>query len=114
MENEIIEFNKKQSEINRLKDELSIMEKGIIKKYCPYKKGDKVIFTEWWRGNNKDYFGVVDYINFKGLDENAIDGKWVIVIKPTTKDFKKYLGSYNSSLKYIGEDKRDVIRKYND
>ena len=90
---------------------LSEMEEAIIKKYCPFKKGDNVIFTEWWRGNGKDYFGRVHRIRFKGISSEAIDDRWEICVIPTKKDFSKLLGSWNASFKYLGINKKDCIRK---
>jgi hypothetical protein len=111
IEQEIIDFHCQQANIAKLQTELSKMEEAIIKKYCPFKKGDKVIFTEWWRGNGKDYFGKVHSIRFKGITPDAIDNRWVICVIPITKDFNKPLGSYNSSYKYLGENEKDIIRK---
>ena len=110
LEQEIIDFHCKQADIANEEVALSKMEEAIIKKYCPFKKGDKVIFTEWWRGNGKDYFGIIRNIKFKGIDEDAIDSRWVICVEPTTKDFSKAKGSYNSAYKYLGENKKDIIK----
>lgn len=111
LEKEIIEFHSQQAEIAKKQSKLSKLEKLIIERYCPFKKGDKVIFTEWWRGNGKDYYGIVKLIRFKGIDENAIDSRWVITVEPTTKDFSKIKGGYNSAYKYLGENEKDIIRK---
>lgn len=111
IDKEILKYNLTMECINELYETISKIEKDIIKKYCPFKKGDNVIFTEWWRGNGKDYYGIVQSVRFKGVDNNAIDNKWVICIEPTTKDFNKPLGSYNSAYKYIGLNKKDIIRK---
>ena len=111
LEKEIIYFHLQQSKIENENTILSEMEKSIIEKYCPFKKGDNVIFNEWWRENNKDYFGIVKGIRFEGISEDAIDSRWVICVEPTTKDFSKPKGSYNASYKYLGENKKDVIRK---
>ena len=112
LEQEIIDFHCKQAEIANEKVALSKIEEAIIKKYCPFKKGDNVIFTEWWRGNGKDYFGRIKSIRFNGIDEDAIDSRWVICVEPTTKDFRKATGGYNSSYKYLGKNKKDIIRKH--
>jgi hypothetical protein len=111
IEQEIIDFHCQQANIAEHQTKLSKMEEAIIKKYCPFKKGDKVIFTEWWRGNGKDYYGIVHSIRFNGITQEAIDNKWVICVIPTTKDFNKPLGSYNSSYKYLGVNEKDIIRK---
>lgn len=111
LEQEIIDFHRKQADIEKKQTALSKMEEAIIKKYCPFKKGDRVIFTEWWRGNGKDYFGIVNNISFRGINEDAIDSRWVICVEPTTKDFSKPKGSFNSSYKYLGKNKKDIIRK---
>jgi hypothetical protein len=111
LEKEIIAFHCKQADIANEESTLSKMEEEIIKKYCPFKKGDNVIFTEWWRGNGKDYFGIIKSIKFNGIDENAIDSRWIICVEPTTKDFSKPKGSFNSAYKYLGENKKDIIRK---
>ena len=113
LEKEIIDFHCKQAEIAKLQVELSKMEEVIIKKYCPFKKGDRVIFNEWWRGNGKDYFGIVKTIRFKGIDSEAIDSRWIIQVEATTKDFSTPKGGYNASYKYLGENKEDKIRKVN-
>ena len=113
LEPEIIAYHEQDALIANEKSKLFKMEDAIIKKYCPFKKGDKVIFTEWWRGNEKDYFGIISSIRFKGIDEDAIDNRWVICIQPTTKDFTKPIGSYNTSHKFLGENKKDKIRKAN-
>ena len=110
LEKEIIEFHSKQAHIADLQVKLSEMEEKIIAKYCPFKKGDKVVFTEWWRGNGKDYFGVVKNIQFKGINPDAIDNRWILWIVPTTKDFKNLKGGYNSSYKHLGINRNDKIR----
>ena len=111
LEQEIIDFHCQQANIAKEQVALSKMEEAIIKKYCPFKKNDKVIFTEWWRGNGKDYFGKVHSIRFKGITDDAIDKRWVICVVPTTKDFTKPLGSYNTAYKYLGINGKDIIRK---
>jgi len=111
LEQEIIDFHSKQADIAKEEVALSKMEEAIIKKYCPFKKGDKVIFTEWWRVNGKDYFGVVKNIRFNGITSTAIDNRWVIGVESTTKDFSKPTGGYNSSYKYLGVNEKDIIRK---
>lgn len=111
LEQEIIDFHCQQAKIANEQTLLSKMEEAIIKKYCPFKKGDKVIFTEWWRGNGKNYFGIVKSISFNGINEEAIDNRWVICVEPTTKDFLKTKGSYNSSYKYLGTNEKDIISK---
>lgn len=107
---EIKEYIAIEKAIAKLHKQLSNVEKDIIQKYCPFKKGDNVIYTEWWRGNNKDYFGTIRNIKFELKDE-SIDGKWVICVEPTTKDFKIPKGSFNKSFKYLGDHKDDVIIK---
>jgi hypothetical protein len=109
----VIEFHSQQKKIQTEQQWLLKMEKNIIDKYCQYKKGDKVIYTEWWRGNGKDYFGIVSDIRFKGTSSDAIDGMWIICVTPTTKDFKKSLANYNSAFKYLGINSKDIIRKAN-
>lgn len=111
LQQEIIDFHHKQSYIANEESLLLKMEKEIIKKYCNLKKGDKVIFTEWWRGNGKDYFGIVKDIRFKGITKDAIDSKWIICVEPTTKDFTKPKNGFNSSYKYLGENEKDIIKK---
>ena len=111
LEKEIIDFHKQQAKIANESVALGKMEKAIIDKYCPFKNGDRVIFTEWWRGNGKDYFGIVESIRFKGISYEAIDNRWVIGVKPTTKDFIAIKDRYNQAYKYLGENKNDKIRK---
>jgi len=107
----IKKFSDKQAEIEKAQDELSVIGEEIIKNYCIFKKGENVIYTEWWRGNGKDYFGKVVDIFFNGENEEAVYGLWKIQVKPTTKEFKDIKGSYNQSHVYLGKDKRDKIRK---
>lgn len=110
--NEIIAYSDKLRDIESQEKELSKIESDIIEKYCPYKNGDKVVYTEWWRDNGKDYFGIVDNIRFKGINADAIDQKWVICVRPSTKDFNMPKGGYNSSFVYLGKNKLDKIKKY--
>jgi len=111
LEKEIIEFHGMQSEIADMEVKLSKLEEDIIKKYCPFKKGDKVIFTEWWRKNNKDYYGIINMIYFAGITDEAIDRRWRIQIQPTTKLFVPMKDRYNQSYKMLGEYNGDIIRK---
>jgi hypothetical protein len=111
LEKDLQDFENQQLKIDSEIDFLKQMENEIIKKYCSFKKGDKVIFTEWWRGNNKDYYGIVYSIQFKGINENAINEKWVICVIPTTKDFIVPKNSYNKAFKHLGKVKGDIIRK---
>ncbi|MBP6538910.1 MAG: hypothetical protein KA234_01140 [Saprospiraceae bacterium] len=108
LEQEIQDFHTKEAEIATESAKLYAMGKDIVQKYCPYKKGDKVIYTEWWRGNGKDYFGIIDGISFKGISEGAVDKRWIITIMPCTKD---WVPIKNRSGVWLGKHKRDVIRK---
>lgn len=118
MEKEILNiklevYRIKQAEICKLKLQLNSISEDIIKTFCPFKSGDKVLYREYWRGNDKEYSGIVRYIKFEDQDEDAIDQKWVVCIEPMTKDFKKPRGGYNSSYVYIGKNKNDFIKLAN-
>ena len=112
MEKELEEYNFTETQIKNLRNELLKIENDIIKKYCPFKKNDKVIYTEWWRGTTKDYFGIVNNIQFKGISKTAIDNKWIITVQPTTNKIKKLNGNWNRSYVFLGDKNiGDVIRK---
>lgn len=110
LEPEIKDYKAMEKAMESLRNQLNVIEKDIIRKYCPFKKGDNVIFTEGWRENDKDYFGIVEHIKLV-LSEESIDGRWRICVRPATKNFKIPQGSFNKSYKYLGEWKGDVIRK---
>jgi len=109
LEKEIIEFHNQQAKVANETSILDKMEANVIAKLCPFKKGDKVIFTE--RHNNKDYFGVVSAIYFNGINSDAIDNRWVIYVRPTTKNFVSLKDRWNISDKVLGKRKGDKIRK---
>jgi hypothetical protein len=89
MEGKIEAYKAITKKIDDLKDQLRAIERKIIDDHCPYKKGDTVIYTEWWRGNKKDYYGVVHSVGFIPDSKAAIDGLWKLVVIPTTKSFRQ-------------------------
>lgn len=103
-------FNNKLNQLDKVNLELKEISEDIIEKFCPFKIGCRVAYREWWRGNNKEYFGIVKSIKFKGIDKEAIENKWIICVETTTKDFSKPKGGYNASYKYLGVNKNDFIK----
>ena len=109
---EILKFHRQQAYLAEQTAILDQLRKVIIDLYCPLKKGDKVIYNEWWRNNDKKYYGIIRNINFDGFDERAIDNKWRLQVQPTTKEFKEIKGSFNMYDKDLGVHKKDKIEKY--
>lgn len=113
IEKEIQDFHIIQAEIANMESALLKCGELIVSKYCPFKKGDRVKYKEWWRDENDpvDLFGIITDISFRGINENAIDGKWLIAVQPTKKDFSE--NKRRIYTKWIGKNKGDVIFKVN-
>jgi hypothetical protein len=109
MEGKIEAYKAITKKIDDLKDQIRVIAKDIVKDHCPYKKGDKVIYTEWWRGNGKDYYGVVTHVEYSPDRSAAIDGLWKIAVSPTTKAFVSKQGQHTINLGHYY--KGDKIRK---
>lgn len=104
---DIQNFHKIQSEIANLNVKLNKLEKQIVSKECPYKKGQKVIFNLY---ESRHRSGIIECVNFKGVDFDAIDNKWLITIRPTTKDFTKINKVVNHAVT-IGKSKNEKLIK---
>lgn len=80
--------------LNLLKDNEAAIEhlqdagdsiKDSLKKFCPYKIGNKIEFElRWDKGKARQ--GQIERIHF---DKEGIDGLWSIEVRPLAKNFSK-------------------------
>jgi len=106
---EFIAWNMQDAHLANENMKLLEIEKDIINKYCPFKKGDKVIYRA--SHQVKEHFGIVHSIRYKGIDEDAVEKKWLIQVRPTKKDFTEIEGKFNMRYTILGKSKFDRIRK---
>lgn len=106
---EIMTYHAMQSEVSKIQVRMEKLANQIIEDECPFKKGEVVEYSEWWRPNLKQ-LGQIDQIYFKGHDANAIDGLWRFIIIPLTK---KLLPHNGRGYAHIGKDLGDTIKTYN-
>jgi hypothetical protein len=95
---EIQQYHKQQAKIADLYVKLSKLGEAIVSQYCPYKKGDKIVFDFY----NIRKHGIIDQIRFKGVDASAVDKKWILRVAPTKKDFNP--DARTSAWDFIGGD----------
>lgn len=95
-----------EAQIATLQTKKQIIASSIIKNECPYKIGDCVEYSEWYR-TNKTSYGVIKNIYFVGFDTDAIDNKWRIAINPSNKFFKEYEGR---NAVHLGKNSGDKIK----
>jgi hypothetical protein len=106
---EFIDWNVQSAHVANENIKLLEIGKDIINKYCPFKKGDKVIYRA--SHQDKEHYGIVHFIRYRGIDEDAIENKWLIQVRPTKKDFTEIEGRFNMRYPTLGESKLDRIRK---
>lgn len=103
---EIQEYHEQALHIAELNIELNRLSEQIVEKHCPYKVGDRVTYVEWWSKKNVKR-GIIRRISFHGVEDNAIDNKWRIIVSPATKTFEIM---QNRATDTLGRDKGDSIK----
>jgi hypothetical protein len=95
-------------ELMQLKKELERKQKNIelriIDKYCPYKKGDKIIYKK--KEVKFSRHAIILKIDF---NIDGIDDLWEITVTPTNKEFKIYNKKYKVFLVF-GDEIKTIIK----
>ena len=87
---EVKELLKVSYELAVLSDKSTSLKKRIVKLYSPYQVEDKVTYKIGSKGKTR--YGKIVRVGFVHFDgelskSNAVDGKWIITIKPTHDDY---------------------------
>lgn len=79
--------------IGSLIDNLNELAGEIVEAHCPYKVGDLVEYTEWWRKGVVNT-GVVHSTPTLNISDGAIDGLWSVIVQPTKKNGQPHSGKH--------------------
>lgn len=84
----IQDYHNQAAEISRLQIQLNNLGDSIVNAHCPYKKGQKLHFAKMGMLEMTKR-GIIWKIDFKGVDPNAVESKWILHILLTNNQFKQ-------------------------